>query len=329
MKRTIIFAALFSMALFTNAQTKIIYDTDFGGDADDLGALSMLNYFHNNKECELLAVMSWTTEEYTVPAMDAVNTYYGNPDIPIGVRKTSKHHAEWNYGKPIADKFKHNLTYETAPDAVKLYRKILSEQDNHSIVLVTVGPLANIQNLINSTADEYSELNGKELLHKKVKELVIMGGQFPEGQKEWNFDGDMKGVTKFVIENIDLPVVFSGFEVGVAIKSGEVFNEIDKNTPLYIGFMHFSKHAPWMKQDYKGKILDNSTFDQTAVLYAVRGLENMWSLQQNGRCIPDDVGGNRWEITNKKTNHAYMKLEIEPEKAASYMEDLMLHNEGK
>ncbi|MFP4366325.1 MAG: hypothetical protein ACLFQA_04445, partial [Bacteroidales bacterium] len=75
---------IFSSVAFS--QVKIIFDTDHGGDADDLGALVILHNLHNRGECELLAVMAWTTEQYVIPAMDAVNRYYGNPDIPMGVR---------------------------------------------------------------------------------------------------------------------------------------------------------------------------------------------------------------------------------------------------
>lgn len=68
------------------SQVRIIFDTDHGGDADDLGALVMLHNLHNMGECELIGIMAWTTEQYVIPAMDAVNRYYGNPDIPMGVR---------------------------------------------------------------------------------------------------------------------------------------------------------------------------------------------------------------------------------------------------
>jgi hypothetical protein len=38
------------------AQPKIIFDTDFGGDTDDFGALAMLHYLMHKGECEILAV---------------------------------------------------------------------------------------------------------------------------------------------------------------------------------------------------------------------------------------------------------------------------------
>lgn len=307
------------------AQPKIIFDTDFGGDADDLGALAMLHHLVDRNECDLLAVMCWSTEKYAVPGIDAVNRYYGNPDIPIGVRKDESFITDWNYGKPLADNFPHKLTYEDAPDAVKLYRQILAENEDKSIVIVTVGPLKNIENLILSQPDDISPLSGKDLIHKKVKEFVIMGGRYPSGENEWNFDGGMKGVTQFVIENIDVPITFSGFELGVTVKTGEVFNELDPKTPLYVGFLQFSKYAPWMKQYYKGKILDNSTYDQTAVLYAVRGGVGEYWEKVPGTCVPDEKGGNTW-ISDGEKNHHYLRLLVDTEEMATLIEDLMLGN---
>ena len=306
------------------SQVKMIFDTDIGGDADDLGALAMLNHFVDRGECELLAVMSWSTEKYAVPAIDAVNRYYGNPDIPIGTRKGEVSHIKSQYNKPLADHFPYQLTYEDVPDATKLYRKILSEQSDNSVVIVTVGPLKNIQNLLQSVPDDISNLSGKDLIRKKVKEFVIMGGKFPEGEGEWNFDGNMPGVTKFVLEHLNVPVVFSGFELGVQVKTGKIFNQLDKNTPLYIGYYHFSKNAPWMKKYFEGEILDNSSYDQTAVLYAVRGgVGKYWEKITNGYCKADDKGNNQW-VKGNKHDHAYLKLITDPEAVAQVIESIML-----
>jgi len=321
---TLIVCFLFTTQAFS--QVKIIFDTDFGGDVDDLGALAMLHNFVDKGECDLLAVMCWSTEQYVVPAMDAVDRFYKHPAIPIGARKGTTHFESWNYSKPIADKFFHKMSTADAEDATTLYRKILNKSEDKSIVIVVVGPLMNIQNLINSGTDSISTLTGKELIDKKVKEFVIMGGQFPEGNSEWNFDGDMPRVTQFVLKNISVPVTFTGFEVGAAIKTGEVFNTIDVNTPLYTGFMHFSQNAPWIKANYKGKILNTSTFDQTAVLYAVRnGVGNYWEKVEGGYCEPTkEHGGNKW-IKGPNSNQSYLKLIMQPAKLATIIESIMLN----
>jgi len=312
------------LSLTSYSQTRIIFDTDFGGDADDLGALVMLHHFVDSKECELMAVMCWSTEKYAVSAIDAVNRYYKHPDIPIGARKDSIQVVKSQYSKAIADRFPHELNHDKVPDAVTLYRKILEESPDKSLVIVSVGPLKNIENLLKSEGDDVSPLSGKELIEKKVSEFVIMGGKFPEGKWEWNFAGGMPGVTQYVLSNLTIPITFSGFEVGVQIKSGEVFNRIDPDTPLYVGFLYFSEHAPWMKMNFKGEILDNSTFDQTAVLYAVRdGSGLLWDKVSNGICVPDEKGGNTWKESQVST-HSYLQMIKDPEHLAGLIEQIML-----
>jgi inosine-uridine nucleoside N-ribohydrolase len=322
--QTFLFITISFLCINSYSQPNIIFDTDFGGDADDLGALVMLNHFVNRNQCNLLAVMVWSTEEYAVPAVDAVNTFFGNPNIPLGVRKDKRYFEEWNYSKPIADAFKYNETYDSATEAKLLYRKILSKSKNKSVVIITVGPLKNIENLLNSPADSISPLSGKELVNMKVKEFVIMGGQFPEGKDEWNFNGNMPGVTRRVIENITSPIVFSGYELGLEIRTGEVFNKLNKNHPLYVGYLHFSSYAPWVKENFKGQILDNATYDQTAVLYAVKnGVGVYWDKIENGICVPDDNGGNKWFEKND-SNHSYLKLKVQKEEFAKLIDSFML-----
>jgi len=308
------------------SQPKIIFDTDFGGDADDLGALVMLHNFVDRGECELLAVMCWNLEQDAVAAIDAVNRFYHHPDMLIGTRKGETFQESWNYTGPIAKSFDYRKTYADVADATMLYRQILAQQADTSITIVTVGPLMNIKNLLTSSADSISTLSGKELINKKVKEFVVMGGQFPSGDNEWNFGGDMPGVTKFVLENLTVPITFSGFEVGNSIKTGKVFNTIDKHQPLYIGFMHFSQNAPWIKDQYKGEILNNSTYDQTAVLYAVRnGVGLYWEKVSDGFCQADSTGGNHW-ISNGAGNHSYLKLTYPTDDLARIIESFMLND---
>ena len=329
-----IFTTLFACMLFSFisfSQVKIIFDTDHGGDSDDLGALVMLHNLHNRGECELLAVMAWTTEQYVIPAMDAVNRYYGNPDIPLGVRSHNSHFTDWNYNKPIADALPHKLTNQDVPLAVDLYREILSKQEDNSVRIVTVGPLANIRELLMSGPDEFSDLNGKELIEKKVEKFVIMGGQFPKGDDEWNFNGNMPGVTRYVLDNITVPVVFSGLEIGLIIHTGPRFHELDPGHPLFVGYMHFSKYASWMKDRYReGRITPNASYDQTAVLYAVRGgIGRYWDKVENGYCVADDTGGNVWVESGQPTNHSYLVLKKSPEELAQIIYSLKLEDARK
>jgi len=306
------------------AQPKIIFDTDFGGDADDLGTLSMLHGFHLSGEAELLAVMIWNREEYSVAGVDATNRFYGHPDIPIGVREGDPHSLDWNFSRAIARELSYELTNRDVPGAVELYREILAAHEDNSVIIVTVGPLANIQNLLQSEPDHHSELTGKELFNQKVEKMVVMGGEYPTGRQEWNFWGGMEGVTQYVFNHVEVPVVFLGYEIGVRIQTGEIFNSLPGDHPLYLGFYHFSKYAPWMSERFNGKILNNSTYDQTAVLYAVRGgIGEYWEKVEGGINEIDPDGRNRW-VDGEVTNQSYLRLLVEPAVLARKIEELML-----
>lgn len=310
----------------TDDAVKILFDTDFGGDADDLGALAMLHNLMDQGECELLGIMVWSQEENVVPAIDAVNRFYKHPEIPIGVRQGGSYSDSSNYSIPIAARFPYELSYDLVPDVTELYRKILSENMDHSVSIVTVGPLMNIEKLINSEGDRYSPLSGRQLINKKVKEFVVMGGQFPEGENEWNFNGNMPGVTRFVLDNLEVPIIFSGFELGVQIRTAAILNTTDPQTPLYVGYKYFSEHAPWIRARYSGSILDNASYDQTAVLYAVRkGDGKYWKRIEGGRCVADDHGGNRW-IEDNASNHSYLEL-IQDASAMGHLIDSIMQNQ--
>ncbi len=304
--------------------TKIIFETDFGGDADDLGALAMIHEFQKRDELELLGISVFNTENSAVSAIDAVNRYYGFPDTPIGLRPAPRHFNEWNHSKAITDQLAYKIDTASAFKSVDLYRQLLSQNEDQSVVIVSVGPMKNILDLINSPADENSSLDGKALLHAKVKEFVIMGGNFPESEYEWNFGGDMPGVTKAVLENTDIPITFLGAEIGNVIRTGQVFNDLPSDHPLYLGFYHFSKYAPWVKERFNGKIIDNATFDQGAILYAARdGVGEFWNRVSNGRCVADSLGGNTW-INGVESNHSYLELTMPISEAEKQFEAFML-----
>ncbi|MEL6531121.1 MAG: nucleoside hydrolase [Pseudomonadota bacterium] len=312
---------------------QIIFDTDFGGDADDLGAIAMLHHYADRDMLDLRAIISWSHEEYAMPALAAVNRYYGRPRLPLAVRKSEIWRTEWNYTKPIADRFPHDRqALQDVLWAVPLYRQILAEASAHEITIVTVGPLANIRDLLESGPDENSPLSGKALVDEKVRCLVVMGGQFPDGRTasgaEWNFDGNMPGVTQAVLENIDRPIIFSGYEVGEALKVGKELNDHPKTTPLYEGYLHFSEYAPWIKDQFRGEILDNSSFDQTAVMFAaLPDSDRFWSLSPRGKLRADTGGMATWE-PDPDGNHRYLILDGDRHAAEAEILSAMTHIPG-
>lgn len=63
----------------------LIIDTDLGFDCDDAGALAIANKLHNEGKIKILAVTHSVDKKIGGDAIRAVNDYYGNSGIPIGV----------------------------------------------------------------------------------------------------------------------------------------------------------------------------------------------------------------------------------------------------
>src|SRR6516165_125290 len=62
----------------------LIFDTDICGDCDDVLALGMIHALESRGACRLLAVTVSVDNDLAAPFVDAVNTFYGRGDVPIG-----------------------------------------------------------------------------------------------------------------------------------------------------------------------------------------------------------------------------------------------------
>lgn len=77
-----------SIAGRANAEIpKIIFDTDITGDVDDVLALAMCHSLADRGACELVGVTISKANPLTASFVDAQNTFYGRPDLPIGVTR--------------------------------------------------------------------------------------------------------------------------------------------------------------------------------------------------------------------------------------------------
>ncbi len=85
-------ACLAFVPLIANAQTpvNIIFDTDIGNDVDDALALAILHAFENRHEAKLLAVTITKDNKWAAPYVDLVDTFYGRPEIPVGMVRDGK-----------------------------------------------------------------------------------------------------------------------------------------------------------------------------------------------------------------------------------------------
>ena len=157
----------------------VIFDTDMGSDCDDAGALATLHALADAGEVRILGVIfSSGKNRYGVGTCDAINTYYGRGDLPLGqYQGTDVGDPNDSYTKRIATDtrlFEHDVVDE-APDLVAVYRTILASQPDHSVTIVTVGHPHGLVHLMRDP-------QAAKLVRAKVDRWVAMG------TGGWNFE---------------------------------------------------------------------------------------------------------------------------------------------
>jgi inosine-uridine nucleoside N-ribohydrolase len=131
---------------------KIILDTDVSADAGDAGALALLHALTDRGECELLAAVVNGKDKTgaSAGAVDAISTYYGRPDIPIGTDKQGPAALQRTsqYAAALRDKFLKDIgPDDRASDALNIYRRVLATQPDGSVAICSVGALLNLSEL--------------------------------------------------------------------------------------------------------------------------------------------------------------------------------------
>jgi len=322
-----ILCILILYAITFTEPVKLIFDTDFGGDVDDAGALAMIHALADMGEAELLAVAVWNHAENAVEGIDVINTYYGRGDIPIGRRPGPIWFDSTSHANALTD-LPHDQTLQSAPPVSELYRWVLAAQPDSSVTIVAVGPLANLQQLFATSPDQISPLSGIELVARKVERMVIMGGKYPDGGYEWNFNGGMQGVTREVLQKSPVPMIFSGYEIGSAIKTGGKLKTTPPENPVRISYEAFNTNCPAWYTPCPGTLQGSPSYDQTAVLYAVRGARNYWELSEKGLNVVEEDGTNKW-VSNPQKQQTYLVEKMSPKKMEEVIESLMIRTPKK
>ncbi|MFL5787573.1 MAG: nucleoside hydrolase [Flavisolibacter sp.] len=296
----------------------IIFDTDMGPDYDDVGAITLLHAFADSGKIRILATVASTNYEGVAGVLNVLNTYFHRPELPIGVaRPNGLKLRDWqHWTDTLLSKYPHSIqTNKEVPDAVEVYRKILSRQPDRSVTIVTVGFLTNISDLLKSTGDHYSSLNGEQLFNKKVKKMVSMAGRFPSG-KEFNLEKDA-AASVYVFSHLKIPVIFSGFEIGMKIKTGLplINNKQIYNSPVKDVF---SICIPKAAEDSLGR----KSWDETAVLVAATDYHPYYFLEK-GHLIMNADGNNYWN--SNEQGQFYLKEKISPVKVQKIINGLIMH----
>ncbi len=302
-----------------SAKVKIIFDTDMGPDYDDIGAIALLHAFANQGKIEILATVSSDAHKDIPGTIEVYNKYFKRGDIPVGQTYSPlapNFTAANNWNEQIIKKFEPALLNKKYESSVSIYRKVLAEQPDNSVTIVTVGFMTNISDLLQSKADKYSNLTGIELLEKKVKNWVAMAGGFPQG-REFNIHEDAEsGVYAF--DHFPKPILFTGFEIGDKIKTGgKIAEQKLESSPVSVGYQ--INLVSYAKEAVKAR----SSWDQTAVLIAAENPEKYFYLSGPGTMKTEKDGSNYWE-PSAQGKHKFIIHKYPYKKLEEVIDKLML-----
>ena len=312
-EQQIIYSNKFGISVKSNYEQKdlrIIFDCDRGSSTDDLFALMMLYRYMDMKRCTLLGVVVDRMNRANADAVDVMNNYYGYPDIPIGLERTGVAaprvfipYHNMAYARDIEARplFKRTVGDNgTYMDGYKLYRKLLAEQPDKSVTIVSVGFVTCLAELLQSGPDEFSPLNGVELVQRKVKDVYAMGGVFGDSfEHDYNFTAAIDFSLKFFeLMPKDIDIVFSPGEVG---------------DPLYYSAAQIIEDLSWtdshpIKWIYQFLVEDTfqKMWDPLAVINAVEGDDAIYQVSERGWITltptgetiftPDPKGNARYQL---------------------------------
>ena len=282
----------------------VIFDTDMGSDCDDAGALAILHALADAGELQILGVVfSSGKNRYGVGTCDAINTYYGCGDLPLGqYQKSDVGDPTNSYTKQIAmdtKRFGHD-TVDKAPDLVAAYRSMLQSQPDHSVTICTVGHPHGLVHLLRDP-------RGAELVRAKVGRWVAMG------TGGWNFQRmGMSAYSQELLEKWPLPFYIS--PSGRAIKTG---HRLLPGTP----------DTNPVRESYKlwgtGTAITEgrSSWDQVAVLFVAR--PELFTVERSGRVERQADGKVIWNPRVDKTNHFLVTPKLSTDEMAGIIEELM------
>lgn len=320
------------MKLDHSEPISIIFDTDMDLDCDDAGALAVLHALMDSNETKVLGVIVDVPFEASAKCVMIINNYYNRPEIPVGLLEDTEYEkgkkyqlykgakkqlAKFRdyYTNKIVEHFSSDITKsQKIWDSTNLYRHLLSNSEDHSVVIVAVGLLTALKALLDSPPDDLSPLNGIDLVKLKVKKLVTMGiGSFPSAQEEFNWLMDWESA-RFVISHwpTDLVVQSNGTEFLTGNKLSIKTPESNPVRKIYETYL-------------KGPRKGNFSWDLITALYGVRGSEPYLEEKEGYRLILEpELGKNHWiPVENHEFNHSFLILKPPKIRLKKAIEDLL------
>ncbi len=194
----------------------VVFDTDMGPDIDDALALAALHAYQDRGQAEIAGVTISRNSVIGARFVDAINTWYGHPDIPLGLDRRSPYTLdERSSFVSLADRWPNDAGDQAIADGVTVLRRVLATSiaEGRRPIIVQVGFSGNTAALLDSGPDDISPLTGPELVVESGALLSIMAGSINNPRIEFNVANDVASARR-VIGAWPGDMLLSPFELG-------------------------------------------------------------------------------------------------------------------
>jgi hypothetical protein len=287
---------------------RVIIDTDLSRWWDDASTVGLANVLHQRGKMRILGIVSDVPNTVAVAAIDAINTAYRHPDIPLGaVAGSDANTFEHGYTDELVRRLPNSVrNHHDVPSAVALYRRLLTRQPDHSVTIVSIGGYTNLAGLLASKRGQGSSLDGRALVAKKVKRLVPMDGIFPGGGPAFtNQKIDLDSASAVISgEGWPTPIAWvDGLGGGQTRVGGTLCTTAAPKHPMRIVYeVLFACGPP-----------KDGNWDAPTLLYAIGDLQGVFSEEgQGGAAVINAQGGLSWETPSSRPSDAYVHVVDQP-----------------
>lgn len=309
-RKILVFIALLPAVCFGKHVRSVIFDTDWWTDVDDACAIRILLDAEKKGEINVCGIAISSLNETSVASLRSFLDYEKRPDMRIAV--------DWQAidypGKPCY----HDLLIKSNPientkkaeDCVQFYRSILASAKG-KIDIIVVGFPNTLARLLESGPDEHSDLDGRQLIKKKVNRLWMMAGMYPSG-KEHNFAHNERSCNAAIKVTSQWPtkITFLGFEVGIQVLVGDGLENEDLLRSVMISHGSEKGRCAW---------------DPITTYMAIKGSPEAFSLETvKGTCKVEKDGSNTFE-PDPKGRHEYVKLLKNPSYYQNILNTILRH----
>lgn len=277
---------------------KMIVDLDMCTDVDDACALRVATALDDAGIIDLQAVTLSVTGPNNVEAARGFLVYDGKPEVPIGRSTVDNWPHESPYWDILAE---YNDGKAEVMDAVKLYRKVLAAADT-PVDIVTTGYVSNLEYLLKSGPDEYSPLDGTELVKQKVGQLYVVGTTYPRGHcNNIHVTHAARKAADYITKHWPQPIMWFTNEVGGRMICGAGLQKLDTEchdivTRSLVAFGTLDGRAAW------------DPFGVWAGALAC-GEETRLGLRRGNLQIDVATGDNRWFDNEQGRHYTVYRLE--------------------